>query len=111
MKVWKKVVALLLAATMMVPLALAAPVAQDPLTDVEGHWAQKEIEQAVADGWVDGYPDDTFQPEKDHHPGRVHQDDTGRDPFDSRLRDGRVDGGHRQKREKGITERLRMNPA
>ena len=28
------------------------------------HWAQKEVEAAVASGWVDGYPDGSFKPEK-----------------------------------------------
>ena len=31
---------------------------------MEDHWAQAEIEKAVATGWVDGYPDGTFKPEK-----------------------------------------------
>ena len=30
----------------------------------DGYWAQAEIEKAVATGWVDGYPDGTFKPEK-----------------------------------------------
>lgn len=64
MTLWKKAVALLLAATMMVPLALAAPSAEGSFSDVEDHWAQAEIEKAVATGWVDGYPDGTFKPEK-----------------------------------------------
>ena len=40
MTLWKKAVALLLAATMMVPLALAAPSAEGSFSDVEDHWAQ-----------------------------------------------------------------------
>ncbi len=64
MTLWKKAVALLLAATIMVPLALAAPSTEGSFTDVEDHWAQAEIEKAVATGWVDGYPDGTFKPEK-----------------------------------------------
>ncbi len=64
MTLWKKAVALLLAAAMMVPLALAAPSAEGSFSDVEDHWAQAEIEKAVATGWVDGYPDGTFKPEK-----------------------------------------------
>ena len=64
MTLWKKAVALLLAATMMVPLALAAPSTEGSFSDVEDHWAQAEIEKAVATGWVDGYPDGTFKPEK-----------------------------------------------
>ena len=34
------------------------------MSDIQGHWAQKEIETAIASGWVDGYPDGTFKPEK-----------------------------------------------
>ena len=64
MTLWKKAVALLLAAAMMVPLALAAPSTEGSFSDVEDHWAQAEIEKAVATGWVDGYPDGTFKPEK-----------------------------------------------
>ena len=64
MKLWKKLTSLLLAAAMMVPFAAAAPSEEGSFPDVDGHWAQAEIEQAVAAGWVDGYPDGRFQPEK-----------------------------------------------
>ena len=64
MKLWKKLTSLLLAAAMMVPFAAAAPSEEVSFPDVDGHWAQAEIEQAVAAGWVDGYPDESFQPEK-----------------------------------------------
>ena len=64
MKLWKKLTSLLLAAAMMVPFAAAAPSEEGSFSDVDGHWAQAEIEQAVAAGWVDGYPDGRFQPEK-----------------------------------------------
>ena len=45
----------------LLPSAAAAPAG---LSDIQGHWAQKEIEEAIDRGWVDGYPDDTFRPEK-----------------------------------------------
>ena len=64
MKLWKKLTSLLLAAAMMVPFAAAAPSEEGSFPDVDGHWAQAEIEQAVAAGWVDGYEDDTFRPER-----------------------------------------------
>ncbi|WP_454941817.1 S-layer homology domain-containing protein [Evtepia sp.] len=64
MKLWKKLTSLLLAAAMMVPFAAAAPSEEGSFPDVDGHWAQAEIEQAVASGWVDGYEDDTFRPER-----------------------------------------------
>ena len=65
MKHWKKGLCGLLAAVLMVPAGLAAPVnGEKGLSDLEGHWAQKEVEAAVASGWVDGYPDGSFKPEK-----------------------------------------------
>ena len=65
MKHWKKGLCGLLAAVLMVPAGLAAPVSGEKgLSDLEGHWAQKEVEAAVASGWVDGYPDGSFKPEK-----------------------------------------------
>ena len=65
MKHWKKGLCGLLAAVLRVPAGLAAPVSGGKnLSDLEGHWAQKEVEAAVASGWVDGYPDGSFKPEK-----------------------------------------------
>ena len=31
-------------------------------TDIIGHWAKDEICHAAGNGWVEGYPDDTFRP-------------------------------------------------
>lgn len=31
-------------------------------TDISGHWAEKDIERAVALGWISGYQDGTFRP-------------------------------------------------
>ena len=31
-------------------------------SDINGHWAQKYIEQAAGNGWIDGYTDGTFRP-------------------------------------------------
>lgn len=33
-------------------------------TDISGHWAEAEIERAVTLGWITGYPDGTFRPDK-----------------------------------------------
>ena len=33
-------------------------------TDVSGHWAEKYIKYATASGWIDGYEDNTFKPNK-----------------------------------------------
>ena len=64
MKRGKKLLALLLAAALMIPIATAAPSEEGSFPDVKGHWAQAEIEKAVASGWVDGYEDGTFRPER-----------------------------------------------
>lgn len=34
------------------------------LSDVKGHWAEKNIQQAISAGIFNGYPDGTFKPEK-----------------------------------------------
>ena len=64
MKPIRQMVCALLAVTLLIPAAAASPGSGNPLWDVQGHWAQKEIQEAVAAGWVDGYPDGSFQPEK-----------------------------------------------
>lgn len=33
--------------------------------DVIGHWAEEEISLAATNGWVEGYPDETFRPGKE----------------------------------------------
>ena len=33
--------------------------------DVSGHWAEKYIGAVTSKGWINGYPDGTFKPEKD----------------------------------------------
>ena len=35
----------------------------DSFSDISGHWAEAEIERAVAFGWIAGYPDGTFRPD------------------------------------------------
>ena len=37
--------------------------AQSDLSDVKGHWAEQSIEKAIANGWVNGYPDKSFKPD------------------------------------------------
>ncbi|MGM9671521.1 MAG: S-layer homology domain-containing protein [Oscillospiraceae bacterium] len=32
--------------------------------DIQGHWAQKNIELAASNGWILGYPDGTFRPDQ-----------------------------------------------
>ena len=60
MKHWKSLLCSVLAALMLAPYAFAAP---PVVSDVQGHWAQESIEQAINDGWINGYPDGTFRPE------------------------------------------------
>jgi hypothetical protein len=33
-------------------------------SDIQGHWAQAEIEKAASYGWIQGYDDGTFRPNK-----------------------------------------------
>jgi hypothetical protein len=35
------------------------------LSDIAGNWAESDIHNAVAAGWVGGYPDGTFHPERE----------------------------------------------
>ena len=36
----------------------------DTFTDVEGHWAEHDIHEAAAHGWIRGYEDGTFKPDR-----------------------------------------------
>ncbi len=42
----------------------AAGMAQPSLTDLQGHWAEDVVREAVARGIVHGYPDGTFKPDE-----------------------------------------------
>ena len=33
-------------------------------SDLEGHWSKNYVELAAGNGWIAGYPDGTFQPDK-----------------------------------------------
>lgn len=61
----KRLLCGLLAAALLIPAAAAAPASgqKAKLSDIQGHWAERQIEQAVAEGWVDGYPDGSFHPD------------------------------------------------
>ena len=37
---------------------------KDTFTDIAGHWAEAEIHEAAAYGWIRGYEDNTFKPNK-----------------------------------------------
>ncbi len=36
----------------------------DNFTDIDGHWAEAEIHEAAAHGWIKGYDDGTFKPDQ-----------------------------------------------
>ena len=38
--------------------------AENKFTDVAGHWAEKEIYEAAEYGWIRGYEDNTFRPDR-----------------------------------------------
>lgn len=44
--------------------ATGAQVTAKTFTDIAGHWAERNIELAAGHGWVNGYPDGTFRPER-----------------------------------------------
>ncbi|QHT62338.1 hypothetical protein GXP70_21715 [Paenibacillus lycopersici] len=66
----KKMVSLSVAGSLSLSLLSAAngaaAEAQEPVsaTDIKGHWAEKDIAQWIADGWITGYGDGSFQPNK-----------------------------------------------
>ncbi len=39
-------------------------VSENKFSDIDGHWAEKYIKSAAAKGWIKGYPDGTFGPDK-----------------------------------------------
>jgi hypothetical protein len=41
-----------------------APLDGEPLSDISGHWAESDIRSAYAKGWIEGYPDGTFLPQR-----------------------------------------------
>lgn len=56
----KRVFFLILIFLFIIPgIALAQP----QLSDIEGHWANNEIQQLVSAGAISGYPDGTFRPD------------------------------------------------
>jgi len=59
----RKLIILLLTVSLSIGSAIPALAVSQELSDTAGHWAQEDIEQAVAAGWVNGYPDGTFRPD------------------------------------------------
>jgi hypothetical protein len=50
--------------TVVGSVGLPKAYAQANLTDISTHWARVQIEKAIEKGYVSGYPDATFQPDK-----------------------------------------------
>ena len=48
--------------TIMIRFLGEDPIEENPFTDIGNHWAKDYILTAVGAGWIDGYPDGTFQP-------------------------------------------------
>jgi hypothetical protein len=72
MDMWRKAIASLLAATLIVAALWTAGSASPggaaaaeklPFSDIEKHWAKEYILKAAASGLVEGFPDGTFQPD------------------------------------------------
>ena len=65
MKLCRRLLCALLLLALMIPAAAAAPAlgGGTKRSDIQDHWAQQQIEQAVSEGWVDGYPDGSFHPD------------------------------------------------
>ncbi|MBR2491547.1 MAG: S-layer homology domain-containing protein [Ruminiclostridium sp.] len=59
----RKLFSLFLAAMLLTSVIQPALAAPGNISDLEGHWAQAEIETAVKELWVNGYPDGTFRPQ------------------------------------------------
>lgn len=57
-------IASFLFATVAVSSMVAFGASAAKFKDVKGHWAQKPIEYGVENGYISGYPDGTFLPEK-----------------------------------------------
>ncbi|MTI83721.1 MAG: hypothetical protein FH756_07410 [Firmicutes bacterium] len=63
MKLGRKATAVLVMAVLMMVLFSATASAKP--SDINGHWAQKSIEEWVNKGLVSGYPDGTFRPDQE----------------------------------------------
>lgn len=59
----KTLLSLLLCGLIISSGIVPASAASLTLSDISGHWAQQDIEEAIVSGWVNGYPDMSFRPE------------------------------------------------
>lgn len=67
MKRSRKLLSLLLAATMTVSMAATASAAFSDFTDVKGHWAEKTLNQAYSDGILKGSGSKTMSQQQCYH--------------------------------------------
>ncbi|MBE1447125.1 S-layer homology domain-containing protein [Paenibacillus sp. OAS669] len=59
----KKIMAAVIAGASLLSV-MGGTSAAPQFSDVNGHWGKDQIEFALAEGYVDGYPDGTFRPEQ-----------------------------------------------
>lgn len=59
----KRTIATLIAGISL-SVAISSISAAPNLTDINGHWGKDQIEFAISQGFVDGYPDGTFKPDQ-----------------------------------------------
>lgn len=60
----RKMMILVVMISLMVSILPVSGATVPVLSDISTHWAKSSIGQAVAKGYVSGYPDGTFQPDK-----------------------------------------------
>lgn len=61
-KVASKALGVLLVLCMLLGLFPAAAMAADAPSDISGHWAQRQLQSFVDDGYLEGYEDGTYRP-------------------------------------------------
>jgi len=64
LKKFKTYLACFLAAVFLLTAVAPPALAAAPFPDIGSHWACADIEQFAAKGYIKGYPDGTFQPER-----------------------------------------------
>lgn len=60
----RRATALLATAAVLAAMLPVQAHAAAPLTDIATHWARPEIESGVADGYIHGFPDNSFRPDQ-----------------------------------------------
>ena len=60
----KRLLSIIIMCSMIITLATPVASFGAAFSDIKGHWAENWINQAVTYGFVDGYPDGTFRPDR-----------------------------------------------